>query len=164
MANREAQIKGILSDFNHLFIENINSIPVKRMNNKFFCPYHVNIKAEDEGIILKDKVGYITIAELFEDNQVKSYTYRFISGHYKLITICTDDNKESDPDKFRFYYDKLENDKPHKPHFTVIYPDIRYMTNEIKLNEFLSFIQESFYTRKDGEFIRKKGKLWDNRM
>jgi hypothetical protein len=161
MANRETQIKILYNKYSHLFGCPINSIAIKKEKNLIHSPF--SGRSYMDGIPLKDGVGFITISELYESDEVKSYTYRFFSKEYKCITICTSDNSR-DKQAFEFHYDKVKDDIPHKPHLSIIYTDIRYLTEKITLEQFLMFIQETFFVRDEGKFKRKQGKLWANRM
>jgi len=161
MSSRISQVKVILgSKFKHLF-KNPEKIEVKKSNESIFVP--------DEGLTrtvpLKDGVGAISICEKIKNDNVVFYIYRFESHQYNCLTGKINSEETSECENFYFHYDKCENDEPHPPHLTVIYPDIRYISKHISLEDFLLQIQNTFFIPDSlGRMMAKKDCLWFSKM
>jgi len=158
MANRDVQVKIILNEFKHLFADadewKINNL--KTGGNILYVPYRINLD-ENDGLLLKNNAGFISIQETFDQDKVLSYVYRFSSKEYQCLTCKYDITSDVIP--LGFHYDSCENDLPHEPHVSVIYPSIRYISKKIELREFLSFIQNNFFVNRSNP----GSCIWDNR-
>ena len=110
-------------------------------------------------------VGFITLEEtVHQETGILSYTYRFISDDY-LYTTSRVSNNESDKHKvFSFHYDFYENNTPHEPHVTVCHPTMRYISRQITLEQFLSFVKDSFFYYEADKLRAKKDSIWFNRI
>jgi len=171
MANVEANIKKVFKDFKDIF-ENWdgNYPPMKKLVGKdsrimVYIPKKTSISDSSglDGINLKNGVGVIAIRqELDKSGTTISYTYKFISSEYEHL-ICKKKCQDNTVVDFYFHFDKCEEDKPHEPHITVINPSIRYISRDIKLDEFLEFIRCHFYSQSGGDLVKRDGNIWDSR-
>lgn len=162
MANREAEIETELKNFSHIFERDALKIyRKKRIGNNLYWPYI----AMDQvgGLPLKDGVGFISIQEKINNNQRISYTYKFSSLEYKILTSRNNVIECSPISPLIFHYDKEENDKPDKPHLSVVYPSIRYLTGDISLKDFLLSLEKYFFSIVQSSHLKKQDHIWCNK-
>lgn len=112
------------------------------------------------GLKLKDGVGFITIRQTVDKSgEPIAYVYRFVSSEYEYL-ICKRNVANCDNQgNFYFHFDKCEDDKPHKPHISVMRPPFRYISSRIELKEFLEFIRDNFYSPRGNTFAKKESLL-----
>lgn len=152
MASVDAKIKLTFREFKDIF-ENwhINYPPSKKSSDGrilYIPDEKVDVYSKSlNGLKLKDGVGVITVQQtLDKEGKPIAYTYRFISSEYEYI-VCKNNVVGCDNlGNFYFHFDRCENDKPHKPHVSVMSPAFRYISSCIELKEFLEFIRDNFYS------------------
>ena len=158
MKNIDTRIKITFKSFKDIFeIDRWSKDcpPFKKSSKKLmlYIP-NENIKIHEDtpsGLKLKDGVGYIRIQEeLNKEGIPVSYMYSFISSEYDyLIAKNNNENALKSIDGigcFCFHFQKDEDNNPHEPHISVMNPSaFRYPSGKISLEEFLSFIRNSFY-------------------
>lgn len=128
-----------------------------------------DVSRADHGIPLAGGVGSIAVEETIDKGgQVVEYVYKFISGEYKCVTSHEVEGQHGSPThfgEFAFHYDKCEDNKPHPPHISLdSYPSIRYFSREIRFDEFLDFVRETFFVEKGGVWSKKNDPIWFNRV
>ncbi|XOB46321.1 MAG: hypothetical protein ACKKMV_02630 [Candidatus Nealsonbacteria bacterium] len=161
MAKRAVKIKIIIEGFKNLFDFQGQPLPLKFKKGLIYVPDRTSLRDRRAGLKLKDNVGFITIKEIVKGNRCVGYVYRFCSSEYECLTYRESDNIDDRCRDFSFHYQKCEDNTPHDPHVSVLYPSIRYHSREIGLKEFLFFIKETFFTP---EGTRKKDPIWCNRF
>lgn len=113
--------------------------------NIVYVPNRVNYDNPREGLPLKDGAGYVSIREELDGNGGRlGYLYRFTSDDFEYIACKKKSNAKDDwSGFFNFHYQK---DKQHDgPHVSFLHSGIRYISQEIDLNEFLNFIERTFF-------------------
>lgn len=163
MLKRKQQIECLIKDYKHIFdgklVSNF-SHHFRYFNNVIYVPY---VPLGDiNGLLLKDGVGYVTIQETFKDNTVVSYIYRFLSNEYKCST-CRGRYTENHCEYLSFHYQMDEENKPHEPHVSVIYPSLRHISRKIDLKTFFQLIEENFYYNRSDSYQKKENHIWANR-
>lgn len=173
MASRESQLKHkITSDFGELFEENtkLTLFPKIFKNGRETT---IQIPESDiyanKFIPLIENVGAITLEETVDQKgTILNYSYRFISNEYIFTTsrILSTEKKVLDngSEIFSFHYDFFIDNKPHEPHVTVCHPTIRYISKQISIDEFFSFIKETFFCYEAGKLRARKDSIWLNRI
>ena len=169
MPNRKVQIKEVFREFKDLFDDktNLNDLSIKSSSNgeEIYVPYPISMNSY-EGVELKESAGCIAIQEkLDKKGGIVSYRYKYFLSEYEYLICSKHKDKNNDHcGVFNFHYDKDENNNPHKPHVTVLFPSIRYISEEITLKEFLMFIKEHFFENREGLLCRKNFTIWDSRF
>lgn len=174
MSSRVSQLTKILSkDFGELFDEKTKALIIPKSigspsgEKNIYLPQS-DIKGKNS-LPLVDGVGSITIEETVDkDSIVTGYTYRFFSKEYIYSTYRLSNTnslvlEKKEEEYFSFHYDRFVDDTPHSPHVTVGYPTIRYISKEIKIDDFLAFIKETFFTYEGVKLKAKKYPIWVNR-
>lgn len=175
MSSRVSQLKNILiNDYGSLFEEqtvaliNPKSTGSRSGEKTIYLP-ESNLKGENS-INLVCGVGSITIQETVDKNDtVIGYIYRFFSNEYicdtyRISEIASTSLEKDEQKIFSFHYDRTVDNIPHPPHVTVGHPTIRYISKEIKIQEFLDFIKDTFFSYgAGGKLITKKDPIWCNR-
>ncbi len=165
MARRKTKIKILIQEYKDIFEPTVNERIddlIKEDLPAIYLPY-TPMNSVKEGLPLRDGVGFITIEEIFKNECVVEYIYRFTSTEYNYLFSRKAFESMSNGD-YSFHYDKVENDIPHPPHITSIFPSIRWISKAISLEDFLSFIRTTFFKIENGKYIRKTGNLWDSRF
>jgi hypothetical protein len=168
MSSRIGEIGAIVNGYSHIFKEpNIMKSTYSKSSGKkedmIFIPY-IPRSQKIGGIELKDEVGYISIFERVKKGKPIEYVYKFITEEYESLTCRNIKGNNNDyVCNYHFHYDKCENDKPHEPHISVIHPNIRFISKEIGLKDFLYFIQETFFKREKTKYVRREENIWCNR-
>ena len=163
MANRISQIKNTIKDFKDIFeedvLQNLDNL-IKTDSPEIYLP-DINLDSLEQGLALKENVGFISIQETYKE-EVVAYVYRFFTLEYQCL-FCKN-NTSDHVDNFSFHYDKTENNIPHPPHLSTMFRSLRYYSRDIELREFLEFIEDTFFIRDQGNLVRKNGHLWDSRF
>lgn len=160
MSSRVGQINSLLNNYGHLFKHSNFRDIIHANNNVIYAPY-VPRDQPEMGIELKYGVGFVSIFEKIKESKPIDYTYKFFTREYECVTYRKTPEGDKNTCSYCFHYDKCENDIPHEPHVTVMYSDIRFHSRELSLENFLCFIQETFFKR-DG--TRKEGSIWHSRI
>ena len=114
--------------------------------NVVFIPRPIDFDNPREGLPLRDGVGYLSIKEeLDNEGKVMGYLYRFTSDDFEYIAAKKSSGADNDwLGFFNFHYQK---DRQHdEPHVSFLHSSMRYISREIDLNEFLNFIERTFFT------------------
>jgi hypothetical protein len=169
MSSRLSQIKHILtSRYSDLFESNtLSTLKIKQdtTGEQIWAPEPLPIDDVSGGIPLRDGVGFIRIQERFKNGGVVSYIYKFTSNEYIFTTERTGASQLRDECRiFDFHYDKEENDMPHGPHVNVVFPSLRHMSTQIKLEDFLSFVRDHFFEVSSGKLVKRNNPIWVNRI
>ena len=165
MSNVDAKIKIAFREFKDIFENWHQNYPPSKKSGDGRILYIPNEKVEVhsnslDGLKLKDGVGFITIQQTLDrEGRPIAYTYRFVSSEYEYLvcnrSVVNCDNQGN----FYFHFDRCENDRPHKPHVSVMSPPFRYISSCIELKEFLEFVRNNFYSSQN----TKKENLLTNR-
>ena len=131
-----------------------------------FVPNCVSINDPAAGIPLKDGVGFLSLREEVDSSGKRlGYLYRFTSDEYIYLA---DKRSSSAGDwmKDGFFNFHYQNDPPlgsgshDEPHISFLHGGIRYISRDIGLDEFLEFIEKTFFV--DG--ARKQSLPWNSRF
>jgi hypothetical protein len=165
MSNVDAKIKMTFREFKDIFEGWHQNYPPskKSSDGKILYIPDDNVEIYNNslnGLKLKDEVGFITLQQTVNKNgEPIAYTYRFISSEYEYL-VCKKNIADCDNQgNFYFHFDKCEDDKPHKPHISVMSPSFRYMSNHIELEEFLEFVRDNFYSPQGNTLVKKENLL-----
>lgn len=174
MPNRKVQIREIFREYKYLFDEkkvNVERDGIIALGPKsddgfqqIWVPKYLSCDTKQNGLPLKEKVGFILIQETIKNGKVVAYCYSFESDQYLCTTSCTITGQEDKGKAFWCHYDRERDDVPHCPHVTVLYPSIRYISRPVGLKEFLSFIEKTFFKESAGVWRKKGGPIWVSRM
>lgn len=171
MPNRESQIRIILSRYKYLFEEEVgNRIALGPKSSdgyqSIWIPKYLPRGAKQNGLRLKDGVGFISILETVKSGEGEpvAYCYSFESDQYLCTTSCTITGQEDKEKTFWFHYDKEKDNIPHYPHVSILYRPIRYFSKPLKLDEFLFFIGDTFLEESAGVWSRKQAPIWASRL
>lgn len=165
MSNVDAKIKIAFREFKDIFEDWHQNYPPSKKGGDGRIVYipDDNVAIHNNsfsGLKLKGEVGFITIQQTVnKDGEAIAYIYRFVSSEYEYL-ICKRNVSDCDSQaNFYFHFDKCEDDKPHKPHISVMSPPLRYISSRIELKEFLGFIRENFYSPQGNTFAKKENLL-----
>lgn len=146
---RKTQIKDTFRSHRAILDESASIKPIDSRGKTvslIYVPRDVNLNNPSEGVPLKEGVGFLSLREEVDNNgNVLGYLYRFTSDEY--IYIAEKKNYGVDDwmkeGFFNFHYQK---DQQHDgPHVSFLHSSIRYISREIDLNEFLDFIERTFF-------------------
>ncbi len=158
---RVTEIKIALNEYKDIFQDPERAInSMKKVGNIIYFPHEISHQRA-EGMLLKDKVGYLSFFEIYnlKEKKVEGYTYIFSSDEYDYLLEHKPSNKMSDDCLyFNFHY---QNDEQHEPHVSSIHSGVRYISRSIDLKEFLSFVKLTFF-KNNGD--RTNSMLWDSRF
>ena len=127
MARRRTQIKILINEYRDIFEPYVNEQIdglIKEDLPAIYLPY-TPMNSVKEGLPLRDGVGFITIEEIFKNDCVVEYIYRFTSTEYNYL-FARNAFEAMNNGFYSFHYDKVENNIPHYPHITSIFPSIRW--------------------------------------
>lgn len=172
MPNRESQIRSILSKYKYLFEEEVGSRGIalgpKSSDGyqQIWVPKYLPRDAKQNSLRLKDEVGFISIQETVKSGEGEpvAYCYSFESNQYLCTTSCTITGQEDKEKTFWFHYDKEKDNIPHYPHVSILYRPIRYFSKPLKLDEFLSFIRDTFFEELAGAWNKRQTQIWASRL
>lgn len=107
-------------------------------------PRDFNIDNPSAGVPLKEGVGFLSLKEEVDnEGNVLGYLYRFTSDEYTYIADKKNHGVDDWIGFFNFHY---QNDRQHdEPHVSFLHSGIRYISRKIDLNEFLDFIERTFF-------------------
>lgn len=157
---RITQIKTVLRQYSRLFVDLENDLrSMKIAGNILIFPKTITYR-QPEGARLRHNIGYLYLSETYspETDTVDSYIYRFCSDEYTYIAASKQDNDMADDMFFNFHY---QNDQRHEPHVSFLHNNLRYISESIKLGQFLDFVDKTFFMA-DGS--RLDYKPWDSRI
>ncbi|HCY17744.1 TPA: hypothetical protein DHT42_00885 [Candidatus Nomurabacteria bacterium] len=169
MSNVDAKIKITFREFKDIFENWDKNYPPSKKSGDGRVVYipDENVEIHNNllnGLKLKNEVGFITIQQTIDKNgEPVSYIYRFVSSEYEYLICKRNVNNCDNQGNFYFHFDKCEDDRPHKPHISVMSPPFRYISNHIELKEFLEFIRDNFYSPR-GNVLIKKENILANRL
>lgn len=165
MSNVDAKLKIAFREFKDIFENWHHNYPPSKKSGDGRVLYIPDEKVEVHsnspgGLELKDGVGFITIQQTIDgEGKPVAYAYRFVSSEYEYLVCKRNVVNCDNQGNFYFHFDSCENDKPHKPHVSVMSPSFRYISSYIELKEFFEFIRDNFYspqsTKKDNLLVNR---------